>query len=207
MVRSHWLDPLARQVLKLSGHLPRNKKIEQSAPLKEDDIERELEAIKQKQAKVQPNGSPLVDVNRATASDWRSLPGCTESMIKLLLRLQKGGVQLSGNEDLCKLLDLSPDIAESWTPYLIFRWYGGSPPLEQAPPIDINYATPSIIKKNLNWSDDRVQRLVRERQKQLFNNLADLQERLTLPPSCVEQLIGGVRFGTKSAGPTLPPGC
>jgi DNA uptake protein ComE-like DNA-binding protein len=46
--------------------------------------------------------------------------------------------------------------------------------------------------------------LLRERQRQPFQDLADLQQRLQLPPALVEQLIGRVRFSQGQAGPQLP---
>ncbi len=47
-----------------------------------------------------------LDVNRATAADWLRLPGIGPHQVDLLLRLQAGGVQLSGPEDLEQLLEL-----------------------------------------------------------------------------------------------------
>jgi DNA uptake protein ComE-like DNA-binding protein len=47
-------------------------------------------------------------------------------------------------------------------------------------------------------------RLLRERQRTPFRDLADLQQRLQWPPALVEELIGKVRFGQGPAGPQLP---
>jgi len=47
-------------------------------------------------------------------------------------------------------------------------------------------------------------RLLRERQRAPFRDLADLQQRLQLPAALVEELIGRVRFGQGPAGPQLP---
>ena len=69
----------------------------------------------------------LVDVNRAKIHEWKKLNGCTDQMASLLIRLQLGGVQLSGAEDLFQLLELPDHIAEQWKPHLIFRWYGNTP--------------------------------------------------------------------------------
>ena len=49
-----------------------------------------------------------------------------------------------------------------------------------------------------------MQRLLQERRRAGFSNLADLQERLCLPASTVEALIGRVSFGSRQAGPSLP---
>ena len=70
------------------------------------------------------HGAPLgqrIDVNRATAEDWRRLDGIQDSQVDLLVRLQKGGVLLSGMEDLRRLLELSQEQADAWKPWLVFR--------------------------------------------------------------------------------------
>ncbi len=204
MPRRHWLDPLARQVLRATGQLPLNKKHPNPTSIsRKDAIENELEQIRQKQAKSLE--LLCIDVNRATASQWRQLPGCTESMIHLLMRLQKGGVQLSGHEDLSKLLELPEKILKDWEPHLIFHWYGNLPEDKESYLIDMNNANPKSLLSILNWTEERFDRLLRERERRPFENLADLQERLVLPPSSIEKLIGVVYFGSKAKGPSLPP--
>ena len=126
-------------------------------------------------------------------------------MIELLMRLQNGGVQLSGTEDLSKLLNLSPNLEEEWSPHLIFYWYGSTPSNLASHLIDLNSDSQSKIKSTLNWPEGRVRRLIRARQQKPLKNLADLQERLSLSASTIESLIGCVSFGGKSAGPFLPP--
>jgi DNA uptake protein ComE-like DNA-binding protein len=189
MTRGHWLDPLARKVLQAMGELP-----------------------PEPSARPTPAAPPeppswVVDVNRASASQWRQLPGCSEAMVDLLLRLQRGGVQFSQAEDLIQLLDLPPELAERWRPHLVIHWYGDAPPQPPAPPLDLNAAAPERLTAALLWPADRLQRLIQERRRRPFDNLADLQERLCLPPEVVEQLIGRVRFGERRPGPSLPPGC
>ena len=55
-------------------------------------------------------------------------------------------------------------------------------------------------------SPERQQRLLRERSRQAFRDIADLQERLLLPAGVIEELIGKVCFGPvrASSGPELP---
>ena len=205
MVQRHWLDPLARNILRVTGHLPSKQKNDRSFLKFRNAIDRELNALK-KQSTHSRNGSfAKVDVNRATASDWRQLPGCTNKMVELLLRLQKGGVQLSSSEDLFKLLELPANTADKWEPYLIFQWYGEAPPVGNSSLIDINSASITTLKRKLKWPEARLHNLIRARQQQPFENLADLQERLSLPPLAIEKLIGIVQFGSTSAGPLLPP--
>ena len=191
MPRSHWLDPLARRVLQATGQLPATPK--PPAP-----------ASPMNQAPVNQEPAWLLDVNRATASEWRQLPGCSEDMADLLVRLQQGGVQFSAADDLFRLLELPESLVALWEPHLIFHWYGDAPPQPLQAPIDLNSAAPLELK-SLGWPEDRLQRLLQARRRQGFRNLADLQERLCLPATAIEALIGRVCFGERRAGPSLPP--
>ena len=175
MAQGHWLDPLARQLLRSFGQLP--------------DI-RESEFY--------------IDVNRASADDWRRLPSCNETMVDLLMRLQRGGVQFSHANDLFLLLDLPQEVALSWLPHLIFQWYSEDSPLVAPEPLDLNGADASALQQRLNWPAERLEHLLQERSRRCFDNLADLQERLSLPAAVTEMLIGKVRFSKRGTGPSLP---
>ena len=197
MARRHWLDPLARKVLQAMGDLPPDP----APPAQETptpSLELELSAAESPTA-----DSLCIDVNRASAEQWRQLPGCSDAMVDLLLRLQRGGVQFSQLEDLAQLLDLPEELRNQWQPHLIFRWHGDAPPFGK--PLDLNGASRALLAEQLPWPNDRLERLMAERRRQPFKNLADLQERLCLPPDAVEALIGRVRFGARPAGPSLPP--
>jgi DNA uptake protein ComE-like DNA-binding protein len=228
MARGHWLDPLARAVLRASGQLPpapRPPVPRATAPATNGDgsaadhdrIEQDLLDLKLRQnpgrrlssAQEVRHAAALgwrLDVNRATAADWLRLPGIEATQVDLLLRLQRGGVQLSGPEDLQRLLELPAALVASWQPLLLFRWYGdGAPAAPQPLPVDLNRAPGQELERRLPQLNlERRQRLLRERQRAPFHNLADLQERLQLPAAVVEELIGRVRFGQGPAGPDLP---
>ena len=222
MAQRHWLDPLARRLLRATGQLPAAP----PAPVKPEQeeiddpsvsVERELMALRLRN----DPGCPLrtgtevaeaaalgwrLDVNRASASDWQRLPGIQPEQVDLLLRLQAGGVQLSGAEDLQRLLELSDPQLRLWLPVLEFRWYG-EPAVGESPPprLDLNGASVQQLQ-SLGLADDRLQRLLRERSRQPFRDLAELQQRLRLPASVVEGWIGKVCFGAGPRGPVLPPG-
>ena len=189
MARQHWLDPLARKLLQATGDLP------------PDPV----------QIKQQPRTTPTqaetwsLDVNRATPEQWKKLPGCSEAMVDVLMRLQRGGVQFSQLDDLALLLNLPTDLVKLWRPHLVFRWHGDAPVLPEQPLLDVNAAEPTLLETTLNWPKPRLQRLIQERRLKPFEHLADLQERVCLPPNAVEQLIGRVRFGARPSGPSLPP--
>ena len=189
MSRQHWLDPLARKLLQATGDLPPD-------PVRAKPKPRET-----------PNAADTwtLDVNRATPEQWQKLPGCSEAMVDVLMRLQRGGVQFSQLDDLALLLNLPADLIGLWTPHLVFRWHGDTPVLPEQPPLDLNAAAPTLLEQTLNWPKPRLQRLIEERRRKPFEHLADLQERVCLPPDAVEQLIGRVSFGARPSGPSLPP--
>ena len=151
-----------------------------------------------------PSQGWQLDVNRASAADWQQLPGCTATQADLLLRLQRGGVQLSGVEDLQRLLNLDALTLELWRPLLVFRWYdapagGLSPAL-----VPLNQAGGQLLQDQLGLSPDRCHRLLRERVRGPFLDLADLQLRLQFPPQVIEAMIGKVEFTPAEPGPRLP---
>lgn len=192
MARRHWLDPLARKVLQAMGDLP-------------PDPVQPLRTASSSVQEQTPAPSLSIDVNRATAEQWRQLPGCSDVMIDQLLRLQQGGVQFSQLEDLAQLLDLSETLCDLWRPHLIFRWHGDAPAQPEQSLLDLNAASPRLLASSLAWPDDRLEQLIAERRRKPFQHLADLQERLCLPPDVVEALIGRVCFGARPSGPSLPP--
>jgi DNA uptake protein ComE-like DNA-binding protein len=235
MARRHWLDPLARRLLIASGQLPasprssargsRPRGAQQAgssrgttgADDEQDRIEQDL--LKQKlasdpglrlrDAQEVRHAAALgwrLDVNRATAADWRRLPGCTSAQVDLLLRLQAGGIQLSGPEDLRQVLAIREEQLLLWQPLLVFRWYDAPPASMPGAPIPVNQAGTSQLETLPGLSPERRRRLLRERARQPFRDLADLQLRLQFPPTVVEQWIGRVSFEPGPAGPVLPPG-
>ena len=224
MARGHWLDPLARSLLEATGQLPRRPQpakpaeaMAVEATAADEVVERDLLELKLRQDPQRRLQDPSevrhaaalgwrLDVNRASADDWLRLPGITPTQVDLLLRLQRGGVQLSGLDDLERLLEIPRSQAKAWEPLLLFRWYGDGAPLQASPrPVDLNHAPGAALERELPQLDAvRRGRLLRERQRAPFLDLADLQQRLQLPPALVEELIGKVRFGQGPAGPQLP---
>jgi DNA uptake protein ComE-like DNA-binding protein len=247
MAQRHWLDPLARRLLQVTGQLPPdppsagmqrrgNRHGDASSHVAAtpephdrgsrnrdigdhdhgDLIEQELLALKLRHdpslqlcsahdvRQLAALGWRL-DVNRATRADWLRLPGIASDQVDLLLRLQAGGVQLSGPDDLQRLLELPTTQLQAWLPVLAFRWYGEAPATATAtpPPLDLNRASRQQLS-SLGLSAERCHRLLCERARQPFEDLADLQQRLHLPPALVEILIGKVRFGRGPIGPVLP---
>ena len=146
MSRGHWLDPLARKLLQAVGDLPPDPPVRPPG--------------RNGASQAQPlEPTRVIDVNRARAEDWQLLPGCSDSMIDLLLRLQRGGVQFSQADDLFQLLELPSLQAEEWRPHLIFRWHGDAPPLEDNRALDFNAASHQELQQRLQWPETRFNRL------------------------------------------------
>ena len=233
MARRPWLDPLARRLLIAAGQLPPDpadppKPVEppdpEAGPLEasppasgdhQEQVESELLALRLahnpglrlRDADEVRRAASLgwsLDVNRATAADWLRLPGCTAPQADLLLRLQAGGVQLSGPEDLQRLLDLDDARLRAWLPLLRFHWYG-EPAASVPAALAINRAAAAELEGRLGLSPERCRRLLRERGHSPFRDLAELQQRLQLPASLVETWIGRVSFDPPRPGPALPP--
>ena len=229
MAKRHWLDPLARQLLRATGQIPAasrpaapadtaaERERVQKELVQRELVEQELLALKLQQnpalklddAEAVERAAALgwrLDVNRATAADWLRLPGIAGDQVDLLLRLQAGGIQLSGTDDLQRVLDLSEAVVRCWLPLLEFRWYGEpSTPLQSATRVDLNQASSQELA-GLGLDPPRLTRLLRERSRSPFRDLADLQQRLQFPADLVESWIGKVSFRQGPAGPALPPG-
>ncbi len=222
MGQKHWLDPLARRLLIATGQLPQGPPAgrvadtgaDKSADTGTAAVERELLELKLRQQPGRRLQNPQevhlaaelgwrLDVNRATATDWLRLPGITADQVDLLIRLQAGGVQLSGSDDLARLLDLPASVIASWQPLLDYRWYGDPPAATAAPQLDLNQANDRQLQ-TLGLSTERRARLLRERSRRPFQDLADLQLRVQLPPALIESWIGRVCFSPAQAGPKLP---
>ena len=222
MAKRHWLDPLARQVLRATGQIPAaplqtanaaaaDKGLKPELELVQKElVEQELLALKLQQnpalkledAEAVGRAAALgwrLDVNRATATDWLRLPGIHADQVDLLLRLQAGGIQLSGADDLQMVLELSDAVLQGWLPLLEFRWYGEpAAPFKLVTRMDLNQASSQNLA-GLGLDPPRLSRLP-------FRDLADLQERLQFPAELVESWIGKVHFRQSPAGPELPPG-
>jgi hypothetical protein len=71
-------------------------------------------------------------------------------------------------------------------------------------PVQLNQAGGQLLQEQLGLSPDRCRRLLRERGRGPFLDLADLQLRLQFPPQVIEAMIGKVEFTAAEPGPCLP---
>ena len=199
MAKRHWLDPLARRLLNAADRIGTPSRSVPPQPVAQ--ARRSADALASRRA---ANQGWQLDVNRASAAEWQRLPGCTVQQVDLLLRLQRGGVQLSGVEDLQQLLNLDTLTLELWRPLLVFRWYDAPAMVHGPVPVQLNQAGGQLLQEQLGLSPDRCRRLLRERGRGPFLDLADLQLRLQFPPQVIEAMIGKVEFTAAEPGPCLP---
>jgi hypothetical protein len=214
MAGRHWLDPLARRLLVASGQLP---PLPPAALAGEADeaVERELLALKlaQNPSLRLRNAAEVcraaalgwtLEVNRAGTGDWLRLPGCPPELVDRLFRLQHDGIQWRGPGELAEALLISPEEVRIWLPVLRFSCRDGPRPAQVPAPLAINQASEGLLRERLGLGPERCRRLLRERAREPFRDLADLQQRLQLPTDLAERWIGRFRYAA-TPGPVLPP--
>ena len=180
--RSHWLDPLARRGCCSPSPGASSTPISARQP---------------SEAALPSNW--FLDVNRGSQAMAR-LPGCTDDMADLLVRLQRGGVQFAAADDLFRLLDLPTDLAQP--PHLIFHWYGDAP----LQPVDSCISTTPVPQNSQPWPGrNNASMGYCASDASAGSVISPTCKRLSLPASSVEALIGRVSFGQRRAGPSLPP--
>ncbi|MBW4530643.1 MAG: hypothetical protein KME02_08160 [Aphanothece saxicola GSE-SYN-MK-01-06B] len=217
MAGRHWLDPLARRLLVATGQLPPSPPAA-PAPLAGGDdeaVERELLALKLahnpdlrlRDAAEVRHAAALgwtLEVNVAAAGDWLRLPGCRPDLVDRLIRLQRDGTQWRGPGELAGALQIPPEQVLIWLPVLRFA-RPAEPASAQAPaPLAINQASEGLLRERLGLGPERCRRLLLERAREPFRDLADLQQRLQLPADQAERWIGRFRYAA-APEPVLPP--
>lgn len=217
MAGRHWLDPLARRLLLATGQLPPSPRVAPIALAGEadDTVECELLALKLAQnphlrlrdaAEVRHAAALgwTLEVNVAAAGDWLRLPGCRPDQVDRLIRLRRDGVQWSGPGELAGALQVPPEQVLIWLPVLRFARHGEPGPAQAPVPLAINQASEGLLRERLGLGPERCRLLLRERAREPFRDLADLQQRLQLPADLVERWIGRFRYAA-APGPVLPP--
>ena len=224
MAGRHWLDPLARRLLEATGQLPPLPPPQPGATPAgtgltamgaEEAVERELLALKlaldpalrfRDGAEVRQAAALgwSLEVNLAEAGDWLRLPGCPPELVDRLIRLQGEGQQWSGPGDLAAGLQVPSARVGIWLPVLRFRRRGRPRSAPLPPPLAINQASERLLQERLGLGPERCRWLLRERAREPFRDLADLQRRLELAPGQVERWIGRFRYDA-APGPVLPP--
>ncbi|WOD40841.1 ComEA family DNA-binding protein [Nodosilinea sp. E11] len=129
-----------------------------------------------------------LDVNRATVDDWLRLPGLSIRQAQGLVRLRQTGVQFHCLDDLAAALGVAPAHLQPLAPVLSFCYYdeyGGA-----LPALSLNQATAQQLCGLPGVPPTLAQAIVQERSRHgSYQDLADLQRRLRLPPDLVQALM------------------
>jgi len=135
-----------------------------------------------------------VDVNRAVVDDWLRLPGISIHQARLLVQLSHQGVRFYCIEDLAAALSLPPQYFQPLEIVLGFYYY---PPETQPTTARINPNTATLeVLLTIPGVDPRLAgAIMGDRQtKGKYQNLGDLQSRLTLSGEITAQIMHYLHF-------------
>ncbi|XWK86476.1 MAG: ComEA family DNA-binding protein [Phormidium sp.] len=135
-----------------------------------------------------------IDVNQATVDDWLRLPGLSIHQARSLVELSRNGIQFHCLEDIAAALSLSVQRLQPLAPILQFCYYDvesiHSPQL-----INPNTATGEMLNKIPGIDSLLANKIVANRESAgFYRNLADFQNRLSLPSELIGQLMHHLRF-------------
>lgn len=134
-----------------------------------------------------------IDVNRATESDWSRLPIITETQGRSLVTLKDAGVQFHCLDDLAAALSLSVDQLQPLEPILKFYYYDTE---EVSPPAKVNpnQASIAVLSNVPGMTIPLALQIIHHRSSKPFQDVADLQRRLSLDAGTVETLMHYLQF-------------
>jgi DNA uptake protein ComE-like DNA-binding protein len=129
----------------------------------------------------------VIDVNQATVDDWLRLPGLSIHQARTLVSLQRSGVQFHALDDIAAALTVSVAHLQPFAPVLRFCYYDADSPCTPAP-VNLNQASLEQLTRVPGIDLYLARAIVQAREQGRFQSMADLQQRLALPP----QLMGGL---------------
>ena len=132
-----------------------------------------------------------IDVNRATVDDFLRLPGISIHQAKAVIALTNNGVQFLSLEDFANALGMAIARLQPFEAILNFSYYAPEITPQKLP---INRATVTDLTQVPAIDPDLAQRIVTERQRGTYANLAQLQQRLDLPGQIINELLPWLSF-------------
>lgn len=135
-----------------------------------------------------------IDVNRAGVDDWLRLPGISIHQARVLVELTSSGVQFCSIEDIAAVLSSPVERLVPWQPILSFCYYD-TESLLTPQPINANIASVEQLTKIPTVDLFLAREIVNNRLKKgNYRHLADFQQRLSLSPQLVSELMHYLRF-------------
>ncbi|AFY39758.1 hypothetical protein Lepto7376_3567 [[Leptolyngbya] sp. PCC 7376] len=132
-----------------------------------------------------------IDINRASVDDFLRLPGISIHQAKAAVALTESGVQFLSVEDLAGALGLAIARLQPFEPILNFSYYA---PEITPRKLRINQVEATELSGIPVITNALAQRIVLERQRGEFKNLAQLQQRLGLSGQQVSELLPWLSF-------------
>ena len=135
-----------------------------------------------------------IEVNEATVDDWLRLPGISIHQARQLVTLVQSGLSFLAIEDLAAALNLPIQQLKPLQPILSFTYRDPESLLNPAK-VPINQATVEQLQGLPFMTPAIAAQIVQSRQQQgRFQHLADLQQRLNLPPEVIAQVMHFIQF-------------
>jgi DNA uptake protein ComE-like DNA-binding protein len=135
-----------------------------------------------------------IDVNLATVDDWLRLPGISIRQARQLTKLVDQGVQFYSIEDLSAAIGISMQRLVPLHPVLQFCYYAPDS-LERVDRVNPNTASIERLTELPGVGPVLARAIVRDRTSRGdFQDVMELQERLSLPPELTGRLMHYVRF-------------
>lgn len=133
------------------------------------------------------------DVNQATVDDWLRLPGLSIHQARLLVELNRAGVQFYSLDDVAAALNLPVQRLQALAPILQFCDYSAS---EELPRLDLNQATLEQLLQLPGLTQPLAQAIVQDRQQRgCYRNLSDFQQRLQISGAVLADWMHWLRVG------------
>jgi DNA uptake protein ComE-like DNA-binding protein len=135
-----------------------------------------------------------IDVNQAGVDDWLRLPGVSIHQARSLAALTQSGVHFHCLEDIAAALSLPVQRLAPLAPILVFCYYDEAS-ICTIQPLNPNTATIEMLTRIPAVDLFLARAIVQHRQAYgSYKHLADLQQRLSLSPSLVTDLLHYLRF-------------
>jgi DNA uptake protein ComE-like DNA-binding protein len=135
-----------------------------------------------------------IDVNQASVDDWLRLPGISIHQARTLAALNQTGIQFNSLEDIAAALNLPLQRLKPLEPILQFYYYDAQNSLT---PQKVSPNTASIeCLSQVPGIDLFLARAIAENRKTngIFNDLAELQQRLNLSSQLTAKLMHYLKF-------------
>lgn len=135
-----------------------------------------------------------IDVNQATIDDWLRVPGLSIHQARMLTQLSQSGVQFFCVEDLAAALGLTQQRLKPLEPILKFCYYDAES-VHIVQRVNLNTGSVAELVKIPGVGPVLARTIVQQRSTNgTYKNLADLQQRLSLPASLVATVMHYLSF-------------